>query len=131
MGLAIARSFAASVTKCSRQPKLDSTTSPGFSAGERDSTTSPTAPPSSALPSWKGGTYDFASFMRPRMYGSTDMYRLRTSTWPSASSGSSTVASWKFSAVGQPCGREARRISRVEVVGMAAMMPPYRAQVAD
>src|SRR5438876_8745477 len=54
--------------------------------------------------------------MRPRMYGSTDMYVLRTSTWPSEGAGSSTRASEKLSADGQPLGREASRISR-DVIG--------------
>lgn len=53
--------------------------------------------------------------MRPRMYGSTDITVLRTRTWPSASSGSSTSVRRKFSGVGAPWGREARWISRMRV----------------
>jgi len=39
----------------------------GLNSLARDSMTSPTAPPSSGLPNSNGGTYDFPSFMRPRM----------------------------------------------------------------
>lgn len=102
-------------TKASRQPKRDTTTSPGLNSVARDSTTSPTAPPSSALLSSKGGTYDFPSFIRPRMYGSTDMNRCRTSTCSASSGGSVTTANVKLAAVGMPLGREARRISRLVV----------------
>ena len=49
----------------------------GDASGVADATTSPTAPPSSASSSSNGGTYDFTSFIRPRMYGSTDMHWLR------------------------------------------------------
>jgi hypothetical protein len=66
--------------KYSCQPRLEVTASPGLSSLASDSMTTPTAPPSSGFPNSKGGTYDFPSFMRPRMYGSTDMKRLRTST---------------------------------------------------
>ena len=51
--------------------------------------------------------------MRPRMYGSTLMNRLRTSSWPSPGSGSSTSASSKSSGTGSPCGRRASRTSRL------------------
>ena len=67
--------------------------------------------------------------MRPRMYGSTDMNVLRTSTSPSASAGSSTVATSKLSCVGQPLGREARRTSRGSVSVMADTLVGPRASV--
>ena len=97
----------------SRQPKLETTISPGLNSRARDSMTSPTAPPSSGLPNWKGGTYDFPSFMRPRMYGSTDIKRLRTSTSRSFSGSESVHTNVKLSAVGIPLGREARQTSRL------------------
>ena len=83
-----------------------------MSSGERDSVTVPTAPPSSGSPSRNGGTYDFTSFIRPRMYGSTDMNMLRTRTCPGASSGWSDSVSAKLAAVGHPEGRETRTIWR-------------------
>ena len=55
--------------------------------------------------------------MRPRMDGSTLMYTLRTSSWPSAGSGSACSSSRKLSGVGRPDGREARVTIRV-VVGI-------------
>src|ERR1017187_4355441 len=101
--------------KYSRQPKLEVTASPGLNSWARDSMTSPTAPPSSGLPNSNGGTYDFPAFMRPRMYGSTDMKRLRTSTCWSCSGSSSVCARVKLSAVGIRLGREASRISRLVI----------------
>src|SRR5829696_4677015 len=55
--------------------------------------------------------------MRPRMYGSTLMNTLHTSSSSSRGSGSSRTASSKSSSTGSPTGRRARRISRV-VVGI-------------
>src|ERR1039457_5850998 len=75
--------------------------------------TSPTAPPSSGLPISKGGTYDFPSFMRPRIYGSTDIKRLRTSTSWSFSGSEAAHAKVKLAVVGIPVGRDARQISRL------------------
>src|ERR1019366_378601 len=49
--------------------KVEVTASPTRNSLARDSTTSPTAPPSSGLPNSNGGTYDCPSFMRPRVYG--------------------------------------------------------------
>src|SRR3954447_19880911 len=51
--------------------------------------------------------------MRPRMYGSTLMNTLRTSSLPSSGSPSSTSASWKSSGFGSPTGRCASRTSRL------------------
>src|SRR5208337_2411627 len=104
--------------KYSRQPKLEVTASPGLNSLVRDSMTSPTAPPCSGLPISKGGTYDFPLFMRPRMYGSTDRKRLRTSTCPSWGGASSICAKVKSVAVGIPRGREAKRTSRLAVFGI-------------
>src|SRR3954454_9486965 len=49
--------------------------------------------------------------MRGRMYGSTDMNVLRTTTSPSPGSPISTSASWKSDCWGSPAGREASLIS--------------------
>src|SRR5256885_8133927 len=49
--------------------------------------------------------------MRPRMYGSTEMNRLRTSACRSPGGGTSTSTTAKFSGVGHPFGRDARRTS--------------------
>jgi len=62
-----------SLTNASRQPRLLLTMSPSLKLGLRERSTRPTAPPSSGSPSLNGGEYDFTSFMRPRIYGSTDM----------------------------------------------------------
>src|SRR4051812_12035768 len=51
--------------------------------------------------------------MRPRMYGSTDMNVLRTTSRPSAGSATSVSASSKSDGWGSPFGREASRISRL------------------
>ena len=72
----------------------------------------PTAPPVSGSPSANGGTYDRVSFIRPRMYGSTETKALRTCTSPAPGSETSTSASSKSEGTGAPLGREARRISR-------------------
>src|SRR3954453_23631605 len=59
--------------------------------------------------------------MRPRMYGSTDMNVLRTTTSPSSGSPTSTSASWKSDGWGSPAGREASVISRLfQVIGRHA-----------
>src|SRR3954452_17155725 len=51
--------------------------------------------------------------MRPRMYGSTDMNVLRTTSSPSAGSATSVSATAKSDGCGAPTGREASRISRL------------------
>ena len=77
-----------------------------------------------AASSWNGGTYDFTSFIRPRMYGSTDMNTLRTRTWPGPGAGTLDLDERGSSpASGKPCGREASWISRlaVSVVRLSAV----------
>ncbi|MDR8937969.1 hypothetical protein FEP65_04879 [Burkholderia multivorans] len=54
------------------QPNWPTTRSPTAKSGWRDSITSPAVPPIITSLSGCGGAYDFASFMRPRMYGSSD-----------------------------------------------------------
>ncbi len=56
------------------------TIAPSLILGWLDFTTWPMARPSMGLPTSKEGAYDLRSLMRPRMYGSTDTHRLRTST---------------------------------------------------
>src|SRR3954454_13328428 len=51
--------------------------------------------------------------MRPRMYGSTDMNVLRTTSSPSAGSATSVSASAKSDGLGSPTGREASLTSRL------------------
>ncbi len=110
------RSPAPSLSAHSRQPRLWTTHVLSGHCGLREATTWPTAPPVSGSPTWKGGTYDFASFMRPRMYGSTETNALRISTSPSPGSRSSTSASSKSDGTGTPRGRAARRISLLVVI---------------
>src|SRR5215212_5989027 len=51
--------------------------------------------------------------MRPRMYGSTDIQVLRTSSSPGPGPGSSVSTRRKSDGLGSPSGRAARWISRV------------------
>src|SRR3954447_26864539 len=57
------------------------------------------------------------------MYGSTDMYVLRTTTSSSSGSATSASASWKSDGWGSPAGREASLISRL-VHGMGRHASP-------
>ena len=93
-----------------------STLAPTGTEASPEATTVPTAPPSSGAPTWNGGTYDLASFIRPRMYGSTDRTSLRTSTCPGPGSGNSRSTRRKCSALGVPLGRAARWNSRAVLV---------------
>ena len=63
-------------------------------------------------PNSNGGTYDFPSSMRPRMYGSTDIKRLRTTTSWSFGGCRVVFATTKLDAAGIPVGRETNRTSR-------------------
>ena len=74
------RSAAPSESAHSRQPSWWSTQSPSAYRGFRDAATRPTAPPVIASPSVNGATYERTSFMRGRMYGSTEKYAFRMST---------------------------------------------------
>ena len=56
----------------SRQPSWCRTQSPSASFSFLEATTRPTAPPVIASPSVNGATYERTSFMRGRMYGSTE-----------------------------------------------------------
>src|SRR5258706_4548942 len=59
------------------------------------------------------------------MYGSTDRYRLRITTWPGPGDGTATSTNRKLSTVGQPSGRVARCISRpVGVPTLASLTGP-------
>src|SRR3954451_11162474 len=70
--------------------------------------------------------------MRPRMYGSTDMNVLRTTTSPSSGSPTSASASWKSDGWGSPAGREASLISRlVQVIGRHASPLDLHAVVVE
>src|SRR4051812_1303033 len=68
--------------------------------------------------------------MRPRMYGSTDMNSLRTSSSPSPGSGTSASARRKSLSRGSPCGRAASRISRLDV-GISVSIPTLSTTRAD
>src|SRR3954452_14150986 len=73
------------------------------------------------------------SFIRLRMYGSTDMNVLRTTTSPSSGSPTSTSASWKSDGWGSPARREASLISRlVQVIdGHASPLDLHAVVVVD
>src|SRR5436190_2605667 len=70
------------------------------------------------------------SFMRPRMYGSTDMNSLRTRISRGPGSGSSTSARRKSQSRGSPCGRAASWSSRL-VVGISVSIPTLSTTRAD
>src|SRR3954465_8952398 len=93
---------AASRTATSRQPALVITSAPSGTSGERDSTTLPTAPPCIVSPISHGAAYDGPSRIRPRMYGSTDMASIRTTTCPSAGAGRSRSPRGKSPGGGGP-----------------------------
>src|SRR3954470_22328443 len=120
----------AGTTAYSRQPRLCSTRAPVATPSAPEATTSPTAPPSSGASISNGGTYERPSFMRPRMYGSTDMNSLRTSSSPSPGSGTSASARRKSLSRGSPCGRAASRISRL-AVGISVSIPTLSTTRAD
>src|SRR5665647_437501 len=105
------RNAAAVPRAYSRQPRSCRTMSPAARSGDCEATTSPTDRPVITAPSAKGGTYDLASRMRPRMYGSTEMKRLWTRTWPGPGSGTATSTTAKSLCLGSPRGRATRWIS--------------------
>src|SRR5918998_4649287 len=105
--------WAASRTAVSRHAAPVRTNEPSGSPGAREATTRPTAPPRITSPTFHGGAYEGSERIRPRMYGSTDMTTFRTTTCPSAGSGTGTSTSRKSAGVGSPCGRAARCHSRV------------------
>src|SRR5262249_50195364 len=80
--------------------------------------TSPTAPPIITSPISAFAAYDLVSFIRPRMYGSSESQWTRTRSSPSLGSGIGASSIVKLATVGQPLGRPARR-TRVLVVGIA------------
>src|SRR3954470_878600 len=120
----------AGTTAYSRQPRLCSTRAPVATPSALEATTSPTAPPSSGAPIANGGTYERASFMRPRMYGSTDIHSLRRSSSPSPGSGTSASARRKSLSRGSPRGRRASWISRL-AVGISVSIPTLSTTRAD
>jgi hypothetical protein len=116
------RALFAGTIACSRQPRSCNTVAPAGISGTRDATTVPTAAPVSGSPSANGGTYDFASFMRPRMYGSTDISVFFTSSSPSPGGPTSACASEKFASAGSPLGRLASLISRLRTMSLCVVM---------
>ena len=81
-----------------------------------------------ALPTSNEGAYDLRSLMRPRMYGSTDIQRLRTSTWPAPGSGTGTASTLKSLAFGMPTGRAASTICRLTRRGHASLLKSFGAE---
>ena len=114
------RTRSPSTTPDSHQPSCEVTQSPASKPGCRDSTTRPTAPPSTTSPTSNGPTYVRMPVMRLRMYGSTETKTFRTATSPSAGSRAAASRSSKSDSFGSPCGRAARMTSRV----MRACRPP-------
>src|SRR3954463_729708 len=124
---------AASRTAVSRQAASVRTSEPSGSSGAREATTRPTAPPLITPPTSHGGAYEGPERIRPRMYGSTDITTIRTTTCPSAGSGRGTSTSSKSSGGGFPCGRAARCHSRVVAAILRSCIGPGRSagSVAD
>ncbi len=77
-------------------------------------------PPTITPPTSTGGAYDGASLIRPRIYGSSDKYRVRMSTSPSPGEGTGAGTIVKFSSVALPAGREASRTCRFPVFAWSA-----------
>jgi len=61
--------------------------------------------------------------MRPRIYGSSDRYRVRSRTCPGPGSGTRPSSRRKLSAIGAPTGREFRTILRLMVLFSAMVFP--------
>ena len=72
--------------------------------GLRDSITFATAPPTIGAPIWTGSAYDFASFIRPLIYGSRDNHIVCNNISPSLIEGICETSISKSSSVGQPIG---------------------------
>src|ERR1700681_4636218 len=116
------RTLLAGTTANSRQPWSCSTVAPTGISETREATTVPIAAPLSGSPTTNGGTYDLTSFIRPRMYGSTDISVFLTRISPSPGGPTSAVAKAKLSPDGSPLGRLASRISRLRTVSFAVVM---------
>ena len=86
------------------------TRSPSAKLGCLEATTLPMPPARITSPISTGAMYDLPSFIQPRIAGSSDRYRVFTSTPPSAGSATGSVVNCQFSRVVMPTGRTASRI---------------------
>src|SRR5208282_438930 len=85
--------------------------------------TSPTVCPTITSPSCTEDAYDLTSFMRPRMYGSSDSHSFRTNTSPPSglAMGASTMR--KLSSVTAPRGRLASSTCLLTAMDASAAEP--------
>src|SRR3981189_1205480 len=56
------------------------------------------------------------ALIRPRMYGSIERYRVRTSTCPLVGTGIRPVSTRKLSSVGAPAGRDAKTMRQYALI---------------
>src|SRR6266566_4021661 len=117
-------SFASCPAICPTAPAAAETTtvSPGLNRGSLLSTTAPrftdvmTSPISSDL------AYERASLIRPRWYGSTEAYKVRTSASPIWGEPISTSSSAKSDSCGTPTGRAAKVMRRFSGMRLASQV---------
>src|SRR5262249_43263507 len=98
-------------------------------------TPSPTVAPTITPPSCTDAAYDFTSFMRPRMYGSSESHRLRTSTCPAPGLGTSRSTILKSLSFTHPVGRLASVtwtfFSAIAICSSISLQNMYDAHRAD
>src|SRR3954466_12060487 len=100
-------------------PDEVSTLSPLWKPGWRESITSPTVWPVITSPICTGFTYDLASLILPRMYGSSESHSLRTSTSPSPGVAMGVSTMRKFCGVTAPVGRLSSRTCRLTAMTLS------------
>src|ERR1700736_3760973 len=67
-------------------------------------------------PTATGWAEDDAALIRPRMYGSIERYRVRTSSCPLVGTGMRPVSTRKLSSVGAPAGRDAKTMRQYALI---------------
>src|SRR5215471_13927616 len=85
---------------------MPTTWSPTASDGSFEAITRPTPPARITSQSLTGGTYDFPSFIQPRIAGSSDIYNTLTRTSPGPGSSTVEVVNSKSLRLTMPTGRE-------------------------
>src|SRR5919201_1220604 len=75
----------------------------------------PTVPPTIGWPSSTDGAYDFTSFIRPRMYGSSESQMVRTRISPSCGAGTGASTTSKSVGFGSPTGRRMSSTRRLAI----------------
>src|SRR5260221_195897 len=94
-------------------PELPATRSPSLNPGWRDASTLPAAPARITSSMATGRMYDLASFIQPRMAGSSEMWLTSTRSSPSAGSCTASSVNFQSLGLGSPMGRAPRRTWRL------------------